>query len=57
MVKIDDGDFMPATTFDPDTGEFTFITGDLGNGKHKVTVKAVDFAGNEKRKDVKFKVE
>jgi len=56
MVKIDDGDFMPAT-FDPDTGEFTFTTGELASDKHKVTVKAVDFAGNDKRKDVKFKVE
>jgi len=56
MVKIDDGDFMPAT-FDPDTGEFTFTTGPLDSGKHKAKVKAVDFAGNDKSKSIKFKVE
>jgi len=57
MVRVDGGDFISSTTFNPVTGEFTFTTGELGDGKHKVTVKAVDFAGNEKRKDVKFNVE
>jgi len=57
MVKIDDGDFVPATTFDPDTGEFTFTTGPLDSGKHKAKVKAVDLAGNDKSKSIKFKVE
>jgi len=56
MVRVDDGEYMPAT-FDPDTGEFTFTTGELASGKHKATVKATDFVDNEKRKSVKFKVD
>jgi len=55
MVRVDKGAFMPAT-FDPSTGEFTFTTGPLDPGKHKVTVKATDFVDNDKRKNIKFEV-
>jgi len=56
MLRVDKGGYMPAA-FDQSTGEFTFTTGELDSGKHKVTVKATDFVDNEKRKSVKIKVE
>ena len=56
MVRIDKGDFVKAD-FDKDTGIWTFGPITLDPGKYKATVKATDFVGNDKRKNLKFTVE
>jgi len=54
IVRIDRGSYKTAVL--ESDGTWTVEFTDVDDGKHKVTVKAVDFAGNDKRKHVKFKV-
>jgi len=55
-VRLDKGPFLEATLISPDTYKITFPD-DVDDGKHKITAKATDKVGNDKRKSVKFIVE
>jgi len=54
IVRLDRGSYKTAVL--ESDGTWTVEFTDVDDGKHKVTVKAKDFAGNDKRKHVKFKV-
>ena len=55
-VRLDKGPFLEATLISIDTYKITF-PGVVDDGKHKITVKATDKVGNDKRKSVKFQVQ
>ncbi len=54
IVRLDRGSYKTAVLESDGTWAVEFT--DVDDGKHKVTVKAKDFAGNDKRKHVKFRV-